>query len=211
MKEIYKFIFSNLIVPLLRIAARGAGFDQNYLKGRYFDHSLQGWRWVLRALLVQKILGFNRHVPWPISPSNSIDDPSGVTFDPDDLQNFMHHGCYLSNVNGGKINIGKGTVIAPNIGIITTNHKLDDISKHMPAKNVIIGKNCWLGMNSVLLPGVCLGDNTVVAAGAVVSSSHPEGWCVLAGTPAKVLKLIQRPADPLVEHPSVCPDDAGNQ
>lgn len=207
MKSIYKFIFRNLIAPPLRLVARVAGFDQKYLKGRYFDLSLQGWRWVLRAILVQKILGFNRHVPWPISPSNAIDDPSGVTFDPDDLQNFMHHGCYFSNANGGKITIGRGTVIAPNIGIVTTNHKLEDLSKHMPAKHVVIGENCWLGMNTVLLPGVCLGDNTVVAAGAVVNSSHPEGWCVLAGTPARVIKLIEKPADALVAKISACPDE----
>lgn len=195
MKKFLKYIFLNLCVPVLRVTAIFIGFDEKYLRGRYFDHSLQGWRWVIRAIFIQKILGFNRRIPWPISPSNSIDDPAGVVFDPDDLQNFMHHGCYLSNVNGGKITIGRGTVVAPNIGIITTNHCLTDISKHMAAKDVTIGRNCWLGMNSIILPGVTLGDNTVVAAGAVVNTSHPDGWCVLGGSPAKVLKTIPRPEE----------------
>ena len=192
MKQKLLNIFSQLIAPMFRLIA-SFGFDQRYLRGRYFDRSLQGWRWVLRAVFIQKILGFNRHVPWPISPSNAIDDPLGIFFDPDDLQNFMHHGCYFSNVGGGKIIIGKGTVIAPNIGIITSGHQLGDVTKHLPPKNVIVGKNCWLGMNSILLPGVCLGDNTVVAAGAVVTTSHTEGWCVLAGVPARNIRNISRP------------------
>jgi len=210
MKRIYKYIFLNYVVPIFRTFAVYVGFDRKYLSGRYFDQSLLGWRWVLRAILIQKILGFNRHVPWPVSPSNAIDDPSGIIFDPDDLQNFMHHGCYLSNVNGGKIIIGKGTVIAPNVGIITTNHKLDNMSIHMPSKNVVIGNNCWLGMNSVLLPGVYLGENTVVAAGAIVNSSHPEGWCVLGGSPAKILKQIPRPECPLIDNRLVYHDDVNH-
>ena len=62
----------------------------------------------------------------------------------------------------------------------------------MAPKDVVIKKNSWLGMNSVILPGVTLGENTVVAAGAIVTKSFPEGWCVLAGSPAKVIKNIQK-------------------
>jgi hypothetical protein len=189
MKKIQIFFFTRLVVPLFRLMA-SFWFDKRYLQGRYFDRSLVGWRWVLRGLVIQKIMGFNRHVPWPIGPANAIDDPSGVSFHPDDLQNFMHHGCYFSNVGGGKIIIGKGTVIAPNIGIVTTNHRLNDMSKHCKPLDVTIGERCWLGLNSVILPGVCLGENTVVAAGAIVTKSYPEGWCVLAGSPAKITKMI---------------------
>jgi hypothetical protein len=90
-------------------------FDRRYLTGRYFDESLVGWGWVLRSIVVQRVLGYNRHVPWPISPASAVDDPTGIEFDPNDLQNFMHFGCYFSNVGGGKIRIGSGTVIAPNV------------------------------------------------------------------------------------------------
>lgn len=199
MRKLLIFIFCRLVVPAFRLGA-SVFFDEQYLRGRYFDRSLIGWRWVLRAIILQKILGFNRHVMWPIAPANSVDEPHNVFFDPNDLQNFMHHGCYFSNVGGGKITIGKGTMIAPNCGIITTNHRLNEIDRHEEPQNVTLGENCWLGMNAVILPGVSLGANTVVAAGAVVNTSHPEGWCVLGGTPAKVLKLIPHPNLPLVEH-----------
>ncbi|MEQ1824103.1 MAG: DapH/DapD/GlmU-related protein, partial [Fimbriimonadaceae bacterium] len=52
---------------------------------------------------------------------------------------------------------------------------------------------CWIGMNAVVLPGVTLGDRTVVAAGAVVTKSFPEGWCIVAGVPAKLLRSLKEP------------------
>ena len=58
------------------------GFDQKYLRGRYFDESLVGWFWVFRALFVQKLLGYNKKVRWPISPSNAIDEPESIDFNP---------------------------------------------------------------------------------------------------------------------------------
>jgi acetyltransferase-like isoleucine patch superfamily enzyme len=165
-------------------------FDKKYLRGRYFDASLVGWTWVLRSLLFQKILGFNRHVPWPVSPFIAIDDPRNLEFDVDDLNNFQTFGCYFSNSGGGKIVIGSGTWIAPNVGIITTNHSLDDISKLGEPSTVSIGKHCWLGMNSVILPRVRLGDHCIVGAGSIVTKSYPEGYCVLAGSPAQVIKRL---------------------
>ena len=47
-------------------------------------------------------------------------------------------------------------------------------------------------MNSVILPGVVLGPHTVVAAGAVVTKSFEEGYCVIGGTPAKMIKKIEK-------------------
>jgi len=175
-KSLLKFFFKAFIVPVFRAVA-SLGFDKKYLKGRYFDQSLVGWFWVFRAIIIQKMLGFNRNVRWPISPSNSIDDPEFIEFHPDDLQNFMHHGCYFSNVGGGKIVLEKGVVIAPNVGVITTNHDLIDPTKHHSPQDVFIGKDSWLGMNCVFLPGTVLGEHTVVAAGAVVTKSYPDGWC----------------------------------
>jgi len=165
----------------------GIFFDKSYLRGRYFDASLVGWQWVWRSFWTQKFLGINRHVPWPVSSSIAIDDPAGIIFDPDDMQNFQTFGCYFSNSNGGKITIGKGSYIAPNTGIITTNHSLGDPDQHDPPRDVIIGEKCWLGMNVVVLPGVILGKHTVVAAGSLVTRRFPDGWAVLAGSPAKIV------------------------
>ena len=54
-------------------------------------------------------------------------------------------------------------------------------------------------MNSVILPGVFLGENTVVAAGSVVTKSFPQGYCIVGGVPAKVIKVIEKHEDH-IEH-----------
>jgi len=188
-KRLRRFVLLKILIPLFRTLS-GLFFEKSYLRGKYFDASLVGWQWVWRSFWTQKFLGINKHVPWPVSQSSAVDDPTGIVFDPDDMQNFMHMGCYFSNVGGGKIVLGKGTYIAPNVGIITTNHNIFDPDKHEYPQNVFIGKKCWLGMNSMILPGVHLGDHTVVAAGAVVTKSFPEGNCIIAGIPAKLVKTI---------------------
>nr|WP_283244199.1 DapH/DapD/GlmU-related protein [Luoshenia tenuis] len=54
----------------------------------------------------------------------------------------------------------------------------------------MLGEKCWIGMNSVVLPGVTLGPHTVVGAGAVVTKSFPEGYCVIAGNPARMIRKL---------------------
>jgi acetyltransferase-like isoleucine patch superfamily enzyme len=188
-----RFILVKVLIPLFR-AVGSLLFDRRFLRGRHFDASLTGWVWVWRSFWLQKVLRINAHVPWPVSAAVAIDDPSGIDFDPDDMQNFQHFGCYFSNVGGGRITIGSGTLIAPNVGIITTNHDVRDAQHHDAPRDVVIGPGCWLGMNSMILPGVVLGERTVVAAGAIVTRSFPEGRCVLVGNPAKVLRTIDHGA-----------------
>lgn len=85
-----------------------------------------------------------------------------------------------------------GSYIAPNVGIITSNHDLYDLDKRMPAQNVKIGKKCWIGMNSMILPGVELGEHTIVGAGSVVTKSFKKGNCVIAGNPARKIRDLSR-------------------
>ncbi len=164
-------------------------YDKKYIQGRHFEtwHSV-GWRWVVKDFKACKRFGKNTDVPFPTSPLIKISRPENIEFHCDDLQNFQTDGCYYQAF--GKIKIGKGCYIAPNVGIITANHSLEDLSKHEPPKDVMLGEKCWVGMNAVILPGVELGDNTVVAADAVVTKSFPQGNCVLGGVPAKVLREL---------------------
>lgn len=97
-------------------------------------------------------------------------------------------GCYIQGI--GEIYIGNYCMIAPNVGIISANHDVIDYRRHIK-KSVIIKDYCWIGMNAVILPGVVLGKHTVVAAGSVVKDSFPDGFCILAGNPAKVIKRIE--------------------
>ena len=56
--------------------------------------------------------------------------------------------------------------------------------------DIVIGKRCWIGTNTVILPGVTLGDNCIVAAGSVVKDSFPNN-SVIAGVPAKMVTLLE--------------------
>ena len=62
----------------------------------------------------------------------------------------------------------------------------------MTKEKVKICDYSWAGMNSVILPGVKLGTRTIVAAGSVVTKSFPEGYCVIAGSPAKIIRYLDK-------------------
>lgn len=98
-------------------------------------------------------------------------------------------GCYLQGA--GTIRFGDYVRLAPNVGILSANHDLYDQRKYNVAP-IVIGDYSWIGMNSIVTAGVTLGPRTIVAAGAVVTKSFPEGFCVLAGVPAKVVKYLDK-------------------
>lgn len=164
-------------------------YDKKYLQGRYFDSSYTGYFWAARSVFQKNILRLGRPMPWPTGLTSYVSNPCNIAFHPDDLNNFQSPGIYFQNFKG-VIYLGAGCYIAPNVGIITANHKLNNPDEHEEGKDVRIGKKCWLGMNSVILPGVVLGDHTVVAAGAVVTKSFPQGHVLIGGAPARILKEI---------------------
>lgn len=95
-------------------------------------------------------------------------------------------GCYIQAGNG--ITIGSRTIWASGVKLISANHGASEDRTWVPGPPMQIGAGCWIGANAVILPGVVLGDNTVVGAGAVVTKPYPEGNCVLVGNPARVLR-----------------------
>ena len=166
-------------------------YDGEYLRGRHFTKGYsRGWRMVMKNFFMQKIVGVNRSVPYPVDFRSKIANWKNIVFDPDDLNVFQKFGNYYLAVDA-KIYIGKGTQIANGVAIITSNHDLEDITVRSEGKDVVIGKECWIASNAVILPGVHLGDHTVVGAGAVVTKSFPGGWCVIGGVPAKLIKIIE--------------------
>lgn len=169
-------------------------YDEKYLQGRFFQGKMKGlcsigWKWVVDDYFSCKRMRISKKIPWPVSPRIHIICPENIVFHPDDLNNFQGMGNYYQAI--GTIEIGRGTYIAPNVGIITANHDIDDLEKHMRAMPVKIGSNCWIGMNSVILPGVVLGDKTIVGAGTVVTKSFEEGHCIITGNPAKKIKELE--------------------
>lgn len=164
-------------------------FKRRFLQGRHFDIGFGGYFWAVRSVWQKSILRLARPLPWPSGLTCYVSNPDNIVFHPDDLNNFQSPGIYLQNFKG-KIHLGRGTYLGPNVGIITANHRLDALDEHEEGKDVFIGEKCWIGMNAVILPGVVLGERTVVAAGAVVTRSYPQGNIVIGGTPAKILKEI---------------------
>lgn len=63
-------------------------------------------------------------------------------------------------------------------------------SNLIPSKDIKIGKNCFLGCNSIILKGTILGDGCVVGAGAVVSGKFADN-CVIVGNPGRVIKILE--------------------
>lgn len=156
-------------------------------QSKYNKVFARGWEWVYRDGMARRKKGVNTDSPFPVSEYSTVIGGKNIFFHPNDLRNFQTQGCYFQAIDA-KIIIGEGTWIAPGVGLITANHNPANLSEHMPGENIVIGKKCWIGMNSIILPGVHLGDNTIVAAGAIVTKNFSEGNCVLGGNPAKIIK-----------------------
>lgn len=99
---------------------------------------------------------------------------------------------HLTLVDDGEIFIGSHTMIGPNVTLATAGHPIapslraQGYQYNLP---IHIGENCWLGAGVTVLPGVTIGDNTVVGAGALVTRDLPSD-VVAVGTPAKILRKI---------------------
>ena len=172
--------------PALRFFFR-AFFRAPYLRGRHFEQGYAGYLWAARAAWSRNILRLARPVPWPTTLTCHISDPANIHFHPDDLNNFQSPGTYFQNF-AAAITLERGVYIGPNVGIITANHDPRNLDAHLPGAEVRIGEGSWIGMGAVILPGVHLGPATVVAAGAVVTASFPDGHVTVGGVPARPLR-----------------------
>lgn len=100
----------------------------------------------------------------------------------------------LHNTIIGPVTIGSHVNLAQGITVTALNHNFEESSKRIDeqgvtTKPVIIGNDIWIGANAVILPGVSIGDHSVVAAGAVVTKDVPP-HSLVAGVPAKIIKKI---------------------
>ena len=101
---------------------------------------------------------------------------------------FINHACSFLDMGG--ITIEDGALIGPRVNLVTENHPLNPAERSaIVAKPIIIKRKAWIGAGATILPGVTVGENAVVAAGAVVSKDVPDNT-IVGGVPAKFIKSI---------------------
>ena len=141
-------------------------------------------QWLLN-IIVQRIFGVNRSVPWMVHYTSRVTAPKNIHIGKNVWLSFaISGGCYVQGENG--IYIGDDTLFGPGVKIISSNHNTINHNQWVDSDPIMIGTHCWIGANAVILPGVTLGDNCVVGAGTVVTKSFPAG-SVIGGVPAKQL------------------------
>lgn len=101
---------------------------------------------------------------------------------------FINHACSFLDIGG--ITIEDHVMIGPRVNLTSETHPLNPADREaLIPLPIIIKKNAWIGAGATILPGVTIGENAVVAAGAVVSRDVPSNT-VVAGVPAKVVKQL---------------------
>lgn len=101
---------------------------------------------------------------------------------------FINFDCIFLDL--ASITIEDNVLIAPKVSLLTEGHALNpDERSGLITKPIHIKRNAWIGANATILQGVTIGENSVVAAGSVVSKDVPDN-VVVAGTPAKIIKNI---------------------
>ena len=99
---------------------------------------------------------------------------------------FINHS--LTCMAAGGITIDDGVMIGPNVRIVTDNHDFQN-RMVLRCKPVHIERNAWIGVGAIILPGVTIGENAVVAAGAIVTKDVAPN-AIVGGNPAKFIKNI---------------------
>jgi acetyltransferase-like isoleucine patch superfamily enzyme len=179
------FIFQNPLVAVKSFVVKYIPYFKFIYQTRNYQCNINFDFWFSQKVLNK---GGNKNVYWPVHPTSKIVFPENILVGIDAYPGIMG-GCYIQGFGG--ISIGDYSQIAPNVVIVSANHNVYDSRKHI-FKKVSIGKYCWLGAGCKILPGVTLGDFTIVGAGAVVTKSFHEGYCIIAGNPAKKIKELEK-------------------
>lgn len=134
------------------------------------------WEEVTGKLLDESTAVF---LPFQINIGNSTSIGKNV---------FINHDCTFLDMGG--ITIEDEVLIGPKVSLITEGHPINpEERKALYAQPIVIKKNAWIGAGATILPGVSIGCNSVVAAGAVVNKEVPDN-VVVGGVPAKIIKRI---------------------
>jgi len=101
---------------------------------------------------------------------------------------FINFDCTFLDLGG--ITIEDNVLIAPKVSLLSEGHLVSPENRHsLTVGHIHIKKNAWIGAGATILPGVTIGKNSIVAAGAVVSKDVPDN-SIVGGVPAKFIKSI---------------------
>jgi maltose O-acetyltransferase len=111
--------------------------------------------------------------PWLIEAGNDVAINRGVQFFP------AYHGNH-------RIRLGNDVYLAPNVCFFASGHDINDLTR-LVGDDIVIGDHVWIGANAIVLPGVRIGENSVIGAGSVVTKSIPSN-SIAVGNPARVIR-----------------------
>ena len=102
---------------------------------------------------------------------------------------YSNHNLVILDAN--KVTFGNNVQIGPNCGFYTSGHPIDKETRRKAefAKPIVVGNDVWIGGNVCVMPGVTIGDNTIIGAGSVVTKDIPSN-VVAVGNPCKIIKDI---------------------
>jgi acetyltransferase-like isoleucine patch superfamily enzyme len=101
---------------------------------------------------------------------------------------FINHACSFLDMGG--ITIGDNVLIGPKVNLVSENHPIDPTQrKSLIGKPIVIKDNAWIGASATILPGITVGENSIVAAGSIVTKDVPDNT-IVAGNPAKQIKTL---------------------
>ncbi|MFE4711911.1 sugar O-acetyltransferase [Paenibacillus sp. NPDC056722] len=173
-------LYDNNNDPLLireRTYAKDLCHDYNQLR----PSSINERKAVIKQLVGKA--GKNFHIEQPFWCDYGYNIELGENF-------YANHNCVI--LDCAKVTFGDNVFIAPNCGFYTAGHPLDVEQRNQGleyAYPITVGNNVWFGGNVVVLPGVTIGDNSVIGAGSVINRDIPSG-VIAAGNPCKVIRAI---------------------
>lgn len=140
----------------------------------------------LRSEMLKKLFGSTGEKVY-VEPSFRCDYGRNIHVGENFYANFD---CVI--LDCAEVRIGKNCLLAPQVGIYTAYHPLNPVERVSGkefAAPITIGDDCWIGGHVTINPGVTLGNNVVVASGAVVTKSFGDN-VVIAGVPARVIRTV---------------------
>jgi len=106
---------------------------------------------------------------------------------------FIGHETMIAGSNKSSVTIGSNCDISSRVTIVTGTHEIDIYGEHIAgkgiSKDITIGDGVWIGVNATILPGVNIGNKSIIAAGAVVTQDVPS-YVMVAGNPAVIKKKL---------------------